>query len=159
MIKISNAVSTCIVLAFIAGCSTESAVLKDPLPGSIKDARSRVAAVDWSKAKSVTVTLSDYIFTPEQLEFRQGIAYRLRLENKGNREHDFASESFFKTIAVQKLRSENGELISPYLRKIVVKPKSAKELFFVAVKPGSYDFECSIFLHAAFGMEGGITVQ
>ena len=99
MVKIPNAVLTCIVLGFIAGCSTESAMMKEPLPGSIEDARSLVAALDWSKAKSVTISLSEFSFTPEKFEFQQGIPYQLRLENKGDREHDFTSEGFFKAVA------------------------------------------------------------
>ena len=156
--RFSNAVVTCIVLLIVAGCATESTVLKEPLPGSVDDARSRVAALDWSKAKSVTISLSEFSFTPEKFEFQQGIPYQLRLENKGDREHDFTSEGFFKAVAVQKLSSRKGDVISPYLRKVVLKPKSVKELYFVAVKPGSYDLECSVFLHAVFGMEGRIIV-
>ena len=159
MVKFSNAVLACIVLLFIAGCATESTVLKEPLPGSVEDARSRVAALDWSKAKSVTITLSEFSFTPEKIEFQQGIPYRLRLENKGDRDHDFTSEGFFRAIAVQKLSSPKADVISPHLAKVVLKPKSVKELYFVAVNPGRYDLECSIFLHAIFGMEGNIIVR
>ena len=158
MVKIPNAVLTCIVLGFITGCSTESAMMKEPLPGSKKIPPSLVAAVDWSKAKLVTITLSDYSFTPEKIEFQRGISYKLRLENKGDRDHDFASEGFFKAIAIQKLRSQKGEVNSPYLTLIDVEPGSVKELYFVAAKLGSYDLECSIFLHAFFGMEGRIII-
>ena len=159
MAKFSNAVLTCIILFFFAGCATESELLKEPLTGSVKDPQSHVAALDWSNTKSATVELAEFSFTPEVLELQQGVPYRLRLENKGDWKHDFASEKFFKSIAIQKLRSRNGEVVSPYLNKVVVRPKSVKELYFVAVKPGNYDLECSVFLHADFGMEGRILVR
>ena len=159
MVKILKAVLTCIVLLSIAGCATERTVLKKPPPGSVEDARSPVAALDWSKAKSVTVALSEFSFLPQNLEFQQGIPYRLRLENTGDREHDFASEEFFKSISVHKLSSPNGDVISPRLGKVALNPKSVKELYFVADKPGNYDLECSISLHSVFGMEGKIIVR
>ena len=52
-----------------------------------------------SKARSVTVRLSDFAFTPDHLAFEAGTPVRLILVNAGSGTHDFAAPRFFATVA------------------------------------------------------------
>ena len=148
-----------IALFAVAGCSTGDGVAGRQAAMDTGDAERRVAAADWSRAETVTVALSEYSITPATLAFRPGQPYRLRIENKGTRTHNFTSGGFFKAIAVQKLRSGNRETVSPRLETVEVTPGEVKDLYFVAVTSGGYALECSVFLHATFGMEGEIVVR
>ena len=159
LIKIPKVMLTNIILLFIAGCSTGDVVLEKPATGYIRNIQQHVATVDWSNAEKVIVTLTNFSFAPEDLVLQQGKPYRLRLENKSAATHNFTSESFFKSIAVQQLRSRTTEIALPYLKTVEVAPGRVKDLSFVAVEPGNFDLECSVGLHALFGMEGKIIIR
>ncbi len=159
LVKLPTVVFANIVLLFFAGCSTGDVVLKKPTPGYIQDVQPYVATVDWSNAEKIIVTLTNFSFTPEDLVLQGGKPYRLRLENKSADTRDFTSESFFKSVAVQQLSSPGREIASPYLKTVEVAPGKMRDLNFVAVKPGNFDLECSVGLHALFGMEGKIIIR
>ena len=115
------------------------------------------AAADFTHAEKVTVTATEYAFDPPTLAFRAGRPYVLRLENKGERTHFFSAEAFFKTVAVRALTGR-GEDAGPYLKTIGLKPGETRELAFVPLRKGRYEFLCTAPFHAAFGMGGAITV-
>lgn len=146
------------VMLGLAGCAGGEDVFGKPGAGYVEDMAAQVAAADWSKAETITATLSEFEFAPATLSFRQGVPYRLRMENRGDATHFFASEGFFKAIASQRLKTPQGEIDMPYLRSIAVAPGVEKELFFVPVKKGEYDLECTAPLHSLFGMVGRIRV-
>ena len=147
------------VMLGLAGCAGDEDVFGKPGAGYVEDMAAPVAAADWSQAETITVALAEYEFAPATLSLRQGIPYRLRLENRGDATHFFASGGFFKAIATQRLKTPRGEIDTPYLRSIAVAPGGAKELFFVPMKKGDYDLECTAPLHSLFGMVGTIQVR
>ena len=153
-----NIIAIAAVLLGLAGCAGGEDVFGEPGAGYVEDMAARVAAADWPAAETITVALAEYEFTPATLSFRPGVAYRLRLENRGDSTHFFASEGFFKAIAAQRLKTSQGEIDMPYLRSIAVPPGATKELFFVPVKQGEYELECTAPLHGLFGMVGSIQV-
>lgn len=146
-------------LSGMSACAPGEVLLTEPPPGYVKDAPARVAAAEWSKAETLTVALSEYRFTPQELVFRKGAPYRLRIENRGDGTHTFDAEGFFGAIAVQKLRAGGSETALPYVKNIVVARGQAKDLYFVAVTPGTYDLECSVPFHDTFGMTGRIVIR
>ncbi len=148
-----------LVLVALAGCSPARDLYGTAAPGYVGDAAARVAAADWSRTETVDVALSEYAFTPAELTFRAGTAYRLRLRNTGTATHFFVSDGFFKAIAVRRLKTAGGEVKATYLRSIVLPPGAVKELTFVAVRPGTYRLECTAPFHAAFGMVGRLRVR
>ena len=143
----------------LAGCATGDVAFDQPPPGYLADAPARVAAADWAAAEPATVVLDEYSFAPQHLTFRSGMPYRLHLENRGGHRHTFTSEGFFKAIAAHRLRAADGEITGPYLKTIELAPGAAEDLEFVAVTPGTYGLECSVFLHDVFGMTGEITIE
>jgi len=108
-------------------------------------------AVDWSKAKKVTVVTVEYAFRPASLTFQQGIAYRLRLDNQGKEMHEFTAPEFFKAIQMRDAKALNADRT-----EIVVQPGEKKDLYFVAQQPGSFKLRCSD--HDWAGMVGDITI-
>lgn len=140
--------------ATLAGCATAPTGDRSPAERS---AEPRVPAVttDWARAETVSVTLSDFHFTPERLVLRQGAPYRLHLANLSNTSHTFTSAPFFRAIAV---RRGPASTEAPPLGTIALAPGEQKDLYFVAAKPGSYDFECSELLHSMLGMTGQIAI-
>jgi uncharacterized cupredoxin-like copper-binding protein len=109
-------------------------------------------AADWSKAKTLNVTMVEYAFKPADLTFKQGVAYRLHLDNKGKETHEFTAPDFFKTIEMRDTKPLNADRT-----EIVVQPGQKKDLYFVAKQAGSYDLRCSD--HDWAGMVGHITIS
>jgi uncharacterized cupredoxin-like copper-binding protein len=147
------------LLAVVAGCAGGDVVLDKPGAGYVPDVTARVTSVDWSRAETIAVTLSEFQFSPARLTFQMNVPYRLRLRNAGARDHTFVSAGFFKAIAAGKLVSAEGEVTGPYLASIAVPPGAEKELFFVPVRTGTFGVACTVFLHESFGMKGKITVR
>ncbi|MFQ5764811.1 MAG: hypothetical protein ACE5GT_07780 [Rhodospirillales bacterium] len=159
IVALGRGVPAVVAIAGLAGCAQDDVAMKTAIAGYVPDIAERTAAVDWSRAKTVNVTLSEFDFSPARLIFRKDVPYRLHLLNAGNRGHTFVSEGFFKAIAAAKLVSPKGEIGKPYLRSVAVPPGGEKEIYFVPVRTGVYPLECTVFLHAAFGMEGEIAIR
>jgi uncharacterized cupredoxin-like copper-binding protein len=140
----------------LAGCVSADDVLGDPRAGYVGPAAA--AEADFAHAERVTVTATEYAFDPPALAFRAGRPYVLRLENKGEKTHFFSAEPFFKTVAVRDLTGR-GDTAAPYLKTIGLKPGETRELAFVPLRKGRYEFLCTAPFHAAFGMTGAITVD
>ncbi|MHC4984396.1 MAG: hypothetical protein ACYTF6_14665, partial [Planctomycetota bacterium] len=86
------------LLGALTGCATGTGdvISAKPGPDYVQDAAERVAAADWSKARDVTIVLSEYKFAPADPIFQADRPYRLILRNSGERTHTFVSEGFFK---------------------------------------------------------------
>lgn len=122
------------------------------LAAAIFPAHRTTAATDWSKAETVTVQLEDYRLIPERLVFRQGVAYRLRLENNGHEMHEFIAQEFLKAVEIG-----NPEVVGSYGAEIVLQPGAKRDLLFLAHWPGTYKLTCSD--HDWEGMVGEIVVE
>jgi plastocyanin len=108
---------------------------------------------DWSRAPTVTVTLSSFDYTPATIRLRAGEPVVLRLVNASGKGHDFSAPEFF---AAAQLRASDRALLAK--GTIEVKGKAARE---VALRPaaGRYRLRCTHFMHSAFGMKGEIVVE
>jgi uncharacterized cupredoxin-like copper-binding protein len=96
---------------------------------------------------------------PSSLNFHEGHPYKLHLTNTGNQVHDFASKPFFQAIAAARLVTPGNTIPLPRLESIAVRPGEAKDLYFVAERPGTYPFKCTEPLHAMFGMTGTVRIE
>src|SRR5579862_5290579 len=84
--------------AMLAACETAT-----PTPAVSSSAPEPSGQMtDWSRVEPVSLTLSDFHFTPDRLELRQGTPYRLHLVNASTSAHTFTSAPFFKAIAVRR---------------------------------------------------------
>jgi uncharacterized cupredoxin-like copper-binding protein len=142
----------------VAACAGQDTIGKLQPSGYLQNAEQIVAQTDWSNPETTTVILTNHAFTPNVLKFPRNRALRLVLENHSNSDHTFEAEQWFKTIAAKAIVSPVGTEDGFYLERIVVPPRSRKELLFVQVRVGHYPFHCDIPGHSLLGMKGAIDV-
>lgn len=117
-----------------------------------------VEAADWEAMQEVTVELSEFSFTPNELTFEAGVPYELKLRNVGQEKHYFTAHEFYRSVATRKAETEQSEVKVPYFTAIEVYPGQEVEFYFIPVLPGSFELLCEIEGHADAGMRGTITV-
>jgi len=118
-----------------------------------------LAAADWSRMETVTVTLSEYAFSPTPLLFREGVPTKLVIKNAGKEHHYFVSEEFFRNVATRKVQSSDGEVKAPFFAAVEVYAGKTMEWFLVPMKKGTFDVLCTVKGHAEHGMKGTIEVR
>jgi uncharacterized cupredoxin-like copper-binding protein len=112
----------------------------------------RAEAVDWSKARLVSLTTVEYAFEPNHLTLRPYTAYRLHVENHGHELHELTAPDFFKSVELGDPEALNREHT-----EIVLQPNEQKDLYFVTLRSGHYKMWCAD--HDWAGMTGDITVE
>lgn len=110
---------------------------------------------DWSKAQTVTISMSNYAFTPATLTLKANQPYRLVFTSTVTKDHDFSAPELFKSgqIAPQDKAkvSSDGD--------VEVDDGGTVTVDFMPEKPGTYASECTHFMHAMLGMKGQVVVQ
>ncbi len=124
------------------------------LVAALGAAMSSAQTPDWSQARSVTIELSSFKFTPATETLEHGTAYRLHLVNTSSGGHDFVAKEFFagSTIAPEDRAKVKGGGVD-------VDGGESVDIRLIPNKPGSYKLHCSHFMHSTFGMIGTIFVQ
>lgn len=105
-------------------------------------------------ATPISVTLTDYAFTPGMLDLKTGATYQLHFVNSGSKDHNFSAPEFF--AAAQVAADDQAKL-----SKGIVELGSGKSVD-ITVTPGqagTYAVECTHFMHKMMGMHGNIVVQ
>ena len=118
-----------------------------------------LAGADWSKMETITVTLTEYAFSPSPVVLKEGIPTKLVLKNAGKEAHYFVAEKFFTAIATRKIQGSDGEVKAPYFTAVEVYPGKTLEWFLVPTQKGTFDLLCTIKGHAEHGMKGMIEVR
>ena len=111
-------------------------------------------APDWSAAQTVQVVMADFSFTPNALQFSANKPYHLRLTNKADHGHSFDAPEFFAAVTVAP--EDRAKIVKG---EIEVESGQTVEVKFVPTVSGTYQFHCSHFLHASFGMTGTVVVR
>lgn len=140
-------------LAGIIGRIGHSAVVRALLAGGLS-MLAVAEAQSQSDVTSVDVTLSNFRFAPGAIELVHGRQYALHLVNATGGGHDFAARKFFAAAA---MTSDQRRLVDG--GEVELKGHEEKTVVFIAPEPGTYEFHCGHFMHAAFGMTGRIQVQ
>jgi uncharacterized cupredoxin-like copper-binding protein len=112
------------------------------------------AGAAWSSAETVEIQLSNYKFAPSNFTLRQGQAYRLHLVNAASGGHSFSAPEFFASAQVD---PEDAAAVSK--GKVEVEGGQTRDIRVIPQKAGTYEFQCTHFLHATMGMKGRITVE
>src|SRR3972149_3380991 len=118
-----------------------------------------LAKADWSKMDTVTVTMTEYAFSPSPVVLKEGIPSKLVLKNEGKEAHYFVAEGFFRTIATRKIQGTDGEVNAPYFSAVEVYPGKSIEWFLVPMEKGTYELVCTVKGHAEHGMKGKMEVR
>ena len=111
-------------------------------------------SIDWNRAQAVSISMgADYQFSPQRIELRRGVAYRLRFVNRSTDEwHDFTAPELLKSAMLG-----NPTILDVSHTQLSVPPGGTRELYLVPDKSGQYHFHCSD--HDWAGMDGEITVK
>ncbi len=117
-----------------------------------------VSAADWDSMVTVTVEMDEYSYDSNDLTFVAGTPYKLEIVNVGDSKHYFTAEKFFRSIALRKAQTSEGEFKAPYMKAVEVFPGDQVDIYFVAVLTGLYESVCPIPGHTEAGMTGHITV-
>jgi uncharacterized cupredoxin-like copper-binding protein len=149
-----------VAAAGLAGCNTATTMVR-PEADYIVNAKEHVDKADWKNQKVVTVTLEEHSFTPQNMTFEVGKAYKLELKNVGEKDHYYTATDFFKAVAWRKaMVNKQAELKAPYFTAVEVLKKGGQlDLYFVPVTKGSYKVICTIDDHREKGMEGTVTIE
>ena len=102
----------------------------------------------------VTITLTDYAFTPGTLDLKAGTAYQLHFVNSGSKDHDFSAPDFF---AASQIAPDDQTKVA----KGIVELGNGKtvDITVTPVMAGTFAVECTHFMHKMMGMHGNIVVQ
>jgi uncharacterized cupredoxin-like copper-binding protein len=102
----------------------------------------------------ISITLTNYAFTPGALTLKAGITYQFHFINSGSKDHNFSAPEFFAASQIapdDQAKVEKGlvSLESGQSVDITVTPGNA----------GAFPVECTHFMHKMMGMRGNIVVQ
>ena len=111
-------------------------------------------APDWADVVTVPLAIANFDFTPNALQFRANMPYRLRLTNSASGGHSFNAPEFFAAVSVAP--EDRAKIVKG---EIEVAAGQSVEVKFVPKVSGTYRFHCSHFLHAGFGMTGTVVVR
>jgi uncharacterized cupredoxin-like copper-binding protein len=132
-------------IATLTGAAIASAALLSARQGDA------AAAVDWSAAQRIEVTMSEYEFIPNILRLRHAVPYRLHLVNAGKEGHEFTAQDFFAAAEVRdRAALNNGKSI--YLR-----PGEIADIYVVVPTTGLFAPRCAD--HDWAGMTATIVVD
>ncbi len=107
---------------------------------------------DWAHARTVTIVMAEYRFVPDRISFERGVTYRLQLENRGAELHEFTAPGFLAAIELR-----DPTVLNAGKNEVVVEPRTAKAVYFVARRAGSYELTCAD--HDWAGMVGTIVIE
>ena len=131
--------------SFVLGACASRPAAPDPMQAAD-------AAIDWNAAKTVTVKMTDFDFTPSGVDFAAARPVKLVLVNDGTDRHDFSSPAFFAAASLRQ-----GSM-GPAGGKVAVDKGKSAEIDLVPGAAGQYPLTCTEFLHEMFGMTGTVTV-
>lgn len=110
---------------------------------------SLTATADAAPKTSATVTLTSHRFTPSPIYLAGGVPVRLVLINRAGKQHEFASQAFFRNARILRGRAPGGEVRLGPGRSAVID---------LIPKRGTYKVHCGEFGHRMLGMSTMIVV-
>jgi hypothetical protein len=125
----------------LAACANENIYANLDSYGYIKDQQEIVEAADWGEAETFEIDIRQNEFRPTIIHLLQGEPYIMLVENRDDVSHFLAAEDFFKTIAIRKILTQTEEISGVNLIGLNLNPGEVKEVHFVPVRDGWYDFE------------------
>ena len=129
------------LIVLLAGCSDKDLYANLHSSGYLTDQAEIVEAADWKAAETIEIDIRQGEFRPALIHLVQGEPYIMVIENRDDIDHLFVAKEFFKTTAIRKLITETEEITGVNYIGINLKPGEVKELHFVPVRDGWFDFE------------------
>ncbi len=117
-------------------------------------AQAQSSGPDWTQAKEIDITMTNFAFVPDSLDLTTGVAYHLHFVNSGSSDHNFTSPKLFDRANI--MPADAGKLHDGIIE---VPTGGTIDVRLISEMPGTYEFHCSHFMHAMFGMRGHATVR
>lgn len=76
-------------------------------------------------------------------QLETGQSYRLVIEATGMQECAWVAPGFFKNVWLRKVEVGNVEIKAPTLTELEFEREGEAELFFVPIRPGTYEWACA----------------
>jgi len=111
-------------------------------------------------ARRITVTLSEYQFTPSRIELKTGELVELTLINEGTVTHEFVTMALQELEVAVTISGVETETVG--VVELEMAPKSRAQLRFTPDKPGEYPFACHADKpvdHVTKGMTGTLVIR
>jgi len=124
----------------------------------VQDGADRVSAADWDTAQHLTIELSEFAFTPDDIALEAGQPYVITVLNVGAVKHEFTAGDFFGSVAFRKAEDASGEFKAPAPHEIEVFAGKEIEMYMIPTTAGRYQLVCEIEGHLEAGMSGTIDV-
>jgi len=102
----------------------------------------------------LSITLSNYSFTPNVLDLQAGITYRMHFINGGSKDHNFSAPEFF---AASQIAPDDQAKIEKGL--VALDSGQSVDITVTTGSAGTFPVECTHFMHKMMGMHGSIVVQ
>jgi plastocyanin len=102
----------------------------------------------------ISITLTDYAFTPGALNLKAGTTYHLHFINSGTKDHNFSAPDFFATAQIA---PEDQAKVEKGL--VALEAGQSLDITVTPDHPGTFAAECTHFMHKMMGMHGSIVVQ
>jgi len=102
----------------------------------------------------LSITLSNYSFTPNVLDLQAGVTYRMHFINGGSKDHNFSAPEFF---AASQIAPDDQAKIEKGL--VALDSGQSVDITITPDHPGIFAVECTHFMHKTMGMHGSITVR
>ncbi|WP_428035068.1 copper-binding protein [Amphritea sp.] len=100
---------------------------------------------------------SDYSLSQKRYELETGKAYRLEIFASGLKPYALRAPEFFSSIYLRKVEAGGMEIKAVSLMELEFEEEGSAEIFFVPVKPGTFEFYIGGLRHK--GMEGEFVVK
>lgn len=84
--------------------------------------------------------VSDYSMSQKRYEMETGQAYSLKIISSGYKEYAIQAPEFFTSIFLRKVEAGDMEIKATTLTELEFEEASEAEIFFVPIKPGTYEF-------------------
>ncbi len=143
--KKKSGISTILAIVFIllnlTACADRDVFAVLDSEGYIHDQKDIVEAADWGAAETFEIDIRQNEFRPTIIHLLQGEPYIMLVENRDDYSHILVAEGFFKTIALRKIVTEKEEISGVNLVGLNLNPGEVKEVHFVPVRDGWYNFE------------------
>ena len=105
-------------------------------------------------ATPISITLTNYAFTPAALNLKAGTTYQMHFINSGSKDHNFSAPEFF---AASQIAPEDQTKVSKGL--VALESGQSIDITVTPGHAGTFAVECTHFMHKMMGMHGNIVVQ
>jgi plastocyanin len=112
------------------------------------------AALAQPAAKVINIELSEYKYSPMEIDLKVGQPYVFHLTNSGSKGHDLSAKAFFATVTLA-----SGSAAKVKDGDVDLDEGESVDVALVPQKAGAYEMHCTHFMHSMLGMKGQIVVS